>query len=239
MNAKTKKLLIYISLLVTFCTLLTGCTPKVEKRYQQYVKALISLNYLGVSEDYLAATGSSEADAQALYEKNIDYLTDNLLAYYQVRVDNAPEIREQYRELAKHIYSKINFSVSKAYKYGSVYLVDITIYPIDLFNQTAPEVSAYIEKFNEDVANGVYNDYDIAQYETAFSTGLLDILNKGCDQMTYADPIQLTAEIVEEGKTYYLTERDLLDIDACMFSTVITQTEDSGTDTTDSTEEGE
>ena len=99
---------------------LTACTANVEKRYQTYIKSLIAINYLGATKDYIAASGANQEDADALYQANIDLLTDNILTYYSVNIDDAPEMREQFESLAKNIYSKVNYKVDKARKDGSV-----------------------------------------------------------------------------------------------------------------------
>ena len=212
---------------------LTACSGNEEKRYQTYIKSLIAINYLGATKDYIEASGANETDAQNLYNANIELLTDNLLTYYGVKIDDAPEMRTQFEELAKHIYSKVNYKVDKARKDGSVYLVDITIYPINLFQQTADEVVAYVDAFNADVKAGVYNDYTLSEYETVFAQGLLDILNTGCENMTYADPEVVTVEIVEEGDKFYIKDRDFIAIDSAMISSAVTVEPATGSDTTE------
>ena len=211
------------ALLTGVFLLLTACgKANEESLYQQYVKSLIAMNYLGATSDYIAATGATATDANSIYDSNISYLTNNILTYYNLQIDNAPEVRSQYEELAKKVYSKVNYSVSEAYKYGSVYLVDVTIYPIDLFNQSATRVRNYIDSFNTDVSEGKYNDYELAQYESEFAGGLAVILSEECESMTYADPVTLTVEIVEDGNTFYLRDRDFLNIDASIINTTIT-----------------
>ena len=80
-----------------------------RSRYQTYIKSLIAINYLGATKDYIAASGANQEDADALYQANIDLLTDNILTYYSVNIDDAPEMREQFESLAKNIYSKVNY----------------------------------------------------------------------------------------------------------------------------------
>lgn len=209
---------------------LTACTANVEKRYQTYIKSLIAINYLGATKDYIAASGANQEDADVLYQANIDLLTDNILTYYSVNIDDAPEMREQFESLAKNIYSKVNYKVDKARKDGSVYLVDVTIYPINLFAQTSSEVTAYVDTFNNDVKAGTYNDYSLTDYETLFSQGLIDILNAGCENMSYADPQVITVEIIEDGNKYYISDRDFMQIDAAMISSAIVTETATSTD---------
>lgn len=226
-SQKGKRLALTLVCMLLLCSL-TACTANVEKRYQTYIKSLIAINYLGATKDYIEASGANQEDADALYQANIDLLTDNILTYYSVNIDDAPEMRAQFESLAKNIYSKVNYKVDKARKDGSVYLVDITIYPINLFAQTSAEVTAYVETFNSDVKAGTYNDYSLTDYETVFAQGLIDILNTGCENMTYADSQVVTVEIIEDGNKYYISDRDFMKIDAAMISSaIVTETETS------------
>ena len=147
-----------------------------------------------------------------------------------MNIDDAPEMREQFESLAKNIYSKVNYKVDKARKDGSVYLVDITIYPINLFAQTSADVTAYVDTFNNDVKAGTYNDYSLTDYETLFAQGLIDILNAGCENMSYADPQVVTVEIIEDGNKYYISDRDFMQIDAAMISSAIVTETATSTD---------
>lgn len=220
-----KSILLIICLALTLS--LTGCSGKYEKRYQSYVKSLIAINYLGAAEDYIKATGANKEDADALYQSNIELLADNIMAYYNINISDASDMRQGYVDLAKIIYSKVNYKVSRAYPDGSVYLVDVTIYPINLFAQTADEVTAYVNKFNTGVSNGDYNEYTLEQYETEFSSGMLDILNEGCLNMTYAEPVTVTVEIIVDGNTYYISDKDFLKIDAAMINSAVPVSTDS------------
>lgn len=221
---KFKRFLLTIISMLLICSL-TACTANVEKRYQTYIKSLIAINYLGATKDYIDASGANKEDADALYDANIELLTDNILTYYSIKIDDAPEMRDAFKELAKTIYSKVNYKVDKARKDGSVYLVDVTIYPINLFAQTSTEVASYVDTFNADVRTGTYNDYSLTDYETVFAQGLIDILSAGCENMTYADPQVVTVEIIEDGNKYYISDRDFMKIDAAMInSAVVTET---------------
>lgn len=229
MNLKHKRFwVLALCLIIVFS--LTGCSSKWEKTYQNYVKSLIAINYLGATEDYVKATGANQADADALYEENMEHLADNILAYYDVTISDVSGAKQGYIDLAKNIYSKINYKVDKAVESNGVYTVDVTVYPINIFAQTNDAVIAYVDKFNQDVAAGVYNDYTMEQYETEFSNGLLAILNDACLNMTYADPVVITVTIVEDDDIYYISDEDFLAIDAAMISTAIPTETASPTD---------
>ncbi len=215
-----KKLTIF-TLCFSMLFSLTACGTDVEKVYQSYIKSLIAINYMGATEDYMKASGASQEEADTLYNANVEYLADNIITYYGITLTDAPDLKDDYLELAKLIYSKCNYTVSKARKDGSVYLVDVTIYPMDLFAQTAPEVSTYVEGFNQRVKEGNYDDYTLTEYETEFSNGMIEILTNGSLNMTYCEPVTITVEIIEDGETYYISDRDFMRIDAAMIASSI------------------
>ncbi|MBE5953827.1 MAG: hypothetical protein E7257_06670 [Lachnospiraceae bacterium] len=215
-----KKLTIF-TLCFSMLFSLTACGADMEKVYQSYIKSLIAINYMGSTEDYIKASGASQEEADNLYQANLEYLADNIITYYGITITDAPELKQDYIELAKLIYSKCNYTVSKARKDGSVYLVDVTIYPMDLFAQTAPEVATYVETFNQGVKDGLYDDYTLTQYETEFSKGMVEILTNGAINMTYCEPVTITVEIIEDDNNYYISDRDFLRIDAAMIAASI------------------
>lgn len=221
MNNKRLKKSICIILCIILMFSLSGCGDKLPKKYQNYVKSLIAINYLGATKDYINATGANEADANALYDSNINLLTNNLLTFYNIQLSEESEARQGFEDLARNIYSHVNYKVSPAYKNGSAYLVDITIYPINLFEQTAPAVIDYISVFNIDVSQKKYADYTIEEYEKTFTDGLLTILNDGCNTMTYKEPVTITVEIIKDGDTFYISDYDFLQIDAAMISSSV------------------
>lgn len=235
LNLKTQKLALVLVAAVLLASL-TGCSDKYEKRYQNYIKSLIAINYLGATKDYIESTGANKDDADALYEANAEYLADNILSYYSIQISEAPDMRAEYVKLAKDIYRKVNYKVSKAYKSGTQYCVDVTIYPIDIFAQTSEDVTAYVEHFNEKVANGDYNNYSMEQYQTEFSTGMLEILHTGCLNVSYAEPVTVTVTIIKDGNTYYIGDHDFMAIDSAMIAASSVKESTENLEDTDNTE---
>lgn len=213
MKHHIQKYLLYI-----FCFLLmfsiTGCSKKKEKQYENYVKSLIGINYLGATDDYIKATNANKEDAIALYNANIGILTDSILKYYGITLSDDSELMEDFKELSKNIYSKVNYNVSNAYEVNGVYKVDVEIKPINIFVQTKDAVIAHIEDFNNRVSNGDFNEYTVDEYNDAFSAGILDILNKACENIEYSEPQTVTVCIVNSDRTFYISDEDFLAIDA-------------------------
>jgi hypothetical protein len=176
------------------------------------------MNYIGSDQKDIETAGATATDAETLYSDNVQRLADSLQVYYGVNIADAPELEDEYIELAKHIYSKVNYSVDKVYEGTGSYYVDVTVYPMDILNQCSEDISAYVDVFNNAVASGSYNEYTLAEYETIFSRGLIDILFEASLEMQYADPVTVTVEIIEEGNTYRIADSDFLAIDKAMFN---------------------
>lgn len=218
MKFKIKKY-IALSLALISTLLLCSCGKKDKNTaYKDYVKSLIGINYLGATDDYIESTGCNKEDAIALYNTNINVLTDSILSYYGVTLPEGSELREEYFELAKKIYSKVDYSVSKPYTSDDTTKLDVEIKPINIFEQTKAEVILYIDSFNVRVANGEFNEYTVDMYNEVFAKGLLTVLNNCCENIEYAAPTKVTVTIIENGDTFYISDADFLAIDAAILA---------------------
>ena len=217
---KSQKLykLIALALCLAMLLSLTACGSKASN-YSAYVKSLITSNYLGVTGDYVRLTGANEEDAEATYLQNVTRLANNLSSYYGLDISADPKLAPAMVDLSKQIYGKTKFDVGKAYKDNNINYVDVTIYPIDILNQTNAEVSEYVEKFNQAVDNGDYNDYTKEEYEYEFATGIIGILAAAVDEIQYAEPETVTVRIITADDTYYIGNEDFRSIDRCIIAT--------------------
>lgn len=198
---------------------LTACGAKREERYLTYVDSLISANYLNASEEYTRTTGASQDEADAMYLQNVTRLADNLESFYGLNISSDTELAPRMVELAKRIYSKARFSTDRSYKDNNIYYVDVTIYPIDLLNQTHEDVLNYVNDFNSRVDAGDYNNYEKEDYEHEFASGIIDILEGAVDNMSYADPVNLKIRIIQSDSNFYISNEDFRSIDMAILST--------------------
>ena len=208
-----------VILIMVLALSLTGCTLGESGKYKYYIEGIISANYLGISDEYAKATSADKSAGDVLYLQNVMRLADNINAYYGFNINSDHELYSKLLDLSKKIYSKAKYEVGDAHREGVNYYVDLTIYPIDILNQSAPEVEAYINDFNGRVQNGEYNDYTQDAYESEFASGILDILLNACDYMEYKEPVKLSIEILSNEDSYYISDDDLREIDANIIAT--------------------
>ncbi len=219
-----KKRVCGILLLMVMCTgLLTGCGSK-ESQFQSYIQSLITANYLGTSDEYIKTTGVNQADAEALYLQNATRLANNLNAYYGLDIMSDPDMGPRMIEVAKLIYSKIRYEVAPTRMTNGIYYVDITIYPINILNDTHDAAVEYVGSFNKKVSAGEYNNYSKEEYRREFASGILDILEEYAKNLTYQDPKTVTVRIIEGKSTFYISDDDLRAIDELVIATVSDET---------------
>ena len=196
----------------------TGCGKK-SSDYQAYVKSLITANYLGITDEYVEMTGSNEEDAEAIYLQNVTRLADNLSLYYGLEIAGDETLAPAMVDLAKQIYGKTKFEVNRAFKDNNIYYVELTIYPIDILNQTNDQIVEYVEQFNAAVDEGKYNDYSKEEYEYEFASGIIGILAGAVDDIQYGEPEVLNVRIITTEDSYYIGNEDVRNIDRCILNT--------------------
>ena len=208
-----------VCLMLIMLLSLSACGTDRESKYQTYVDSLITANYLNSCEQYVRSTGANQDDADAMYLQNVTRLANNLESFYGLEISSDVELAPKMVELSKKIYSKARFKTDAAYKDNNIYYVNVTIEPINLLNQTHDEILAYVEDFNKRVEKGDYNNYVKEDYEHEFAEGIIDILDKGCDKMTYGDPVTIKVRIIQSDSNFYISNEDFRSIDMTILST--------------------
>lgn len=224
-----KKFLGCLLLLTMMVGLLSGCgDSNKESRFKNYIQSVITANYLGTSDEYIKTTGANRTDAEALYLQNANRLANNLNAYYGLAISSDSELAPRMEEVAKQVYSRIRYDVAPARMENGIYYVDVTIYPINILNDTHDYVTEYVGRFNKKVSAGEYNDYTREEYRHEFAAGIIDILEEGAKKLTYRDPQTVTVRIIEGKDSYYISDDDFRAIDALVIATVADETAEPG-----------
>lgn len=214
-----KRLGIFCLLVAVSVAALNGCGRKKKTAYQQYVQNLLEVNYLGKYTNYMKDNGGNESEAINMHQDCISALANQLITHYNLDNNNSVNVNQVFTKLSDNIYSKVKYDVSESYRDNGEYYVDVTIYPIDLLNQSYDEIMDYIDKFNSDVESGLYNDVTRQDYEEKFALGIADILKSNADAITYKDPVVVKALITDDGEYYSIDSDSLIEIDSHVIAT--------------------
>lgn len=236
MNLNRKKLTI-VSLILVLLFSLTGCSllGNGKQTYASYVKSLLDVNYKADYTEYMKITGATEEEAKKVYDDGITYLAEALMTAYGINDVEGSDIKDQFSQLAKDIYSHASYEVTEVTKTDGVYQVTVTIYPIDILTTTYDDVVAYIENMNNRVTAGDYNDYELDEYETEYAQGILDILTAAVPNIGNGEGVPVTVTIQDNDEYYYISDADFLALDKAILATPVVN-EDGITDSTDSSE---
>jgi hypothetical protein len=210
--------------------LLSGCGQNKKTAYQQYIQNLLDVNYKGIFTSYVNDNGGNESDAINMYEDCTSHLSEQLIAHYNLNTNKSVDVNSTFTSVAKDIYGAAKYDVSEAYKENGAYYVDVTVYPMDILEQSYNDIMSYIETFNTDIANGVYNDYTEEEYGNTFALGIASILSEQAKNMSYKEPVVIKALLEDDGEYYSISKESLAEIDAAV---IAVESSVSDTDSTD------
>lgn len=220
---KATKLAPFILCYALLCSIaLSGCSlmGNTKENYASYVRSLMDTNYKADFTEYIAITGVTEAEAQQVYDDGINYLADALMTAYGINDIEGSDLKEQFEELARQIYSHASYEITSTDKIDGTYQVTVTIYPIDILVITYDDVVAYIEDMNQKVSNGDYNNYELDDYELEYAQGILRVLTDALSRTGNAAGIPVTVTILDNGEYYYISDADFLAIDKAILQTI-------------------
>lgn len=201
---------------------LVGCSAfkSKNKKYASYVTSLLDANYKGQFETFLSLTDSDEEAVTNVYNEGIAHLADALIAYYGIELVDDGTVREQFITLTKSIYAAAKYEVQSAVKSGDTYTVEVLVYPMDILQTTYNDVIAYIQSFNEKKEAGVFDEYEIEQYEVEFAQGILDILNAAVPNISYLEPASTIVTIQTDENSYFISDDDFTKLDHNLIAAV-------------------
>lgn len=219
---------------VLLMSLFTGCAHKKKTAYQTYMKNVLDVNYKGEFDGYVKDNDGSESEAETMYDDSINYLAGQLISHYSLSNAESDEVLTIFDETARVIYSNAKYEVSQAYRSGDDYVVDVTVYPMNILNQAFDDVFTYIDGSNSKISSGDYEDTSKEDYEAVMAQGIADILQSKSKDMEYLSPVVVTVKIIDDGEYYSVDASGLASVDASMLAIEGSPTDDSAADDTES-----
>lgn len=235
MKSNIKKITAALLVILTMASL-TGCAlmGNSKKTYAAYVQSLLDVNYKAEFTDYMKITNSTQEEAQVVYDDGLEYLAEALMVAYGINDVEGSDIKSQFIDLAKDIYSHASYEIDEVTKENGVYLVTVNIYPIDILLITYEDVVTYIEDMNQRVTDGDYNDYELDAYEIEYAQGIIDILNEAVPDIGNGDAVTVTVTILDNDEYYYISDADFLALDRAILATTMVSEDGTGDEDSDS-----
>lgn len=213
-NLKIKRIILAVIISALMVTGLSGCSVLSlfnSLDASKYVLGLMDAYYKGVFENYLDQTEDTQENAQKVYDDVMKAKAEAFAAYAGVGMNEDSE--PVFNEFAKKIYSQVKYEVKEAVKTKEGFTVDIVISPILVLESIEEQYNKYLEDFNARNDAFEFSDWTDEEYDKEFERGVLEIFKNNQDNIQYGEDVTVTVSVVLEGKTYNVSEADIMKID--------------------------
>ena len=211
---------IAIVLAVVLCMgLLSGCG---SFSATELVKNNLDLIYLNqYTDDYLTRVGLDKEQADQEYEDGLEVEAEYFASTFDIDLDICgDEIRQQIIDLYRQIYTHSKYEVGAESRSGDTYLVQLTVYPIDIFQKVNDEdAEAFLADMQERADAGEFVNMTDDEYEVVWAQAIIDMVSARIDSIGYLDPQTISVQVVKgEDNVYVIDDSDFNRIDSLIIS---------------------
>lgn len=202
-----------LCVLLLVCTL-TGCLSNFDA--QAYVQGNMDVVYLNkISEEYLETVTNTKEELESIYQQGIEVEAEYFTSYFEIDLENAPEdTMDKIVELYKKIYAHSKYEIGEAEKSGDDYLVNVTVYPMDIMQKIVKEDWEEFEKEFVGQAEQLASMTD-AEYEALWCDGILGLVEERLGSIGYLTPETISIKITKDSDgVYVISDNDFGRIDA-------------------------
>lgn len=193
---------------------LTGCLSNFDA--QAYVQGNMDVVYLNkISEEYLETVTNTKEELESIYQQGIEVEAEYFTSYFEIDLENAPEdTMDKIVELYKKIYAHSKYEIGEAEKSGDDYLVNVTVYPMDIMQKVVKEDWAEFEKEFVGKAEQLESMTD-AEYEALWCEGIFGLFEARVNSIGYLTPETISIKITKDNDgVYVISDNDFGRIDA-------------------------
>ncbi len=189
-------------------------------------KALVQGNldviYLGTyDQDYLDMVEITEEEAEASYNEGIENEATFFCDYFDVDWDAlTAEGQQAILDMYKQIYQHSKYEVGEVTRNSDTYLVELTVYPIDIIKKFVDEDSDFfLDSWQHRLDTGEFDLYTDEEFEQAWASEIVTLISARLDNIGYLDPETISVQIAQDDDGYYvITDNDFQRIDELMIA---------------------
>lgn len=175
----------------------------------KYVKGILDSTYLGDMTAYMETVEVTEKEAQESYEKGVEAEASLMLELYAVE-DASDAMYKKLTETYKEIYKKSKYEVKDAKQEGTKYLVEVVIYPMDIYQKSEEEMDKEFDALLE-------SDIEDDKFADAMAEKIISIFEKNIATISYGDAKTFTVELTMDKDGLWGMEEDTFyDMDAAI-----------------------
>lgn len=196
--------------------LLTGCGGSIPAK--ELVQGNLDAVYLGkYSEEYLKMVDIDKAQAEKDYESGIETEVEYFAQYFAIDLSMCSDsTKEKIADLYRDIYAKSKYEVGSESSNGDTYLVELTVYPIDIFEKIINEdADDFDTLWQARVDDGEFDEMSDAELMEAWTQAIIELVSARIPNIGYLDPQTISVQVTKnDDETYAIDDGDFQRIDS-------------------------
>lgn len=200
---------------------LAGCGSGDEgsggtEAYQEYVVGIMDANYLGQYEKYMEITGSAQAEAERIYQANVQAFALKMEEALSVKTEVVSKgVTERFITVAGNIYGQVKYRAVDVVREGDTYTVSLEVEPVDFRETVREPFQTAVDVFNEQAKNGDFDGYTDQEYEEAYGQAVVAALEGGVKEMVYKEKttVKVVLDYDKENNIYLISDEQMEALD--------------------------
>lgn len=187
----------------------------------EYVRAVLDVSYKNDTELYIEITGTTESEAERIFEDNLKHT----MAGFEAS-DMPRELLPQYQELIRDIAAQVSYIVGEPEKNeDGTYSVPVKVKPVTLFPDTYSTFQTRAEEYASQITDSVMNGADMPsdeEMQDQIYQIYYEVLRERLDSgMLYGGARDITLSVTKTGsRTFEINEDDMDKLDSLLIEDV-------------------
>lgn len=215
MKTRTSQITSLALVFLLCASLLTGCGSSFDP--QSFTKGSLDAIYHGeFSDEYMSVSGKSEAECRQEYEDGLEEESEYFAKYFDIDYSScSDELKAKMLDLYRDIFAHAKYEIGNSAADGDMYIVSVTIYPIDIMQKVIDEDSeAFMEDYQNKAVDGKYASMSDDELNEFWAESMIELVSKRLDDISYLDAQTITVQLVSDGGDgYVISDEDAARID--------------------------
>jgi len=201
---------------------LTGCSDTFDA--SAFIKGNLDYLYLGtVSEEFLKIVSDTEESLKQIHEATLQAEAEYFFKFFDIVEDFIPpEMKGEVIDMYRLIFSNAKFEVGEATQTEDDYLVDVTIYPIDIIQIVLEDFDDFLIAWYDRQEDGLIDDQSVEDFETQWAGEVINLVRGKLSRIGHLEPETISVRIVSQtsdGSNYYtISEEDMRRVDTLIIT---------------------
>ena len=220
-----KKIMKWLALSLIVCVMavsLTGCSVTFDA--SAFIKGNLDSLYLGyVSAEFLEIVSDTEESLKQIHETTLRVEAEYFFNFFDIVEDFIPpDMIDEVIDMYRQIYSNAKYEIGEATQTGDDYLVDVTVYPLDIIQIVLDDFDDFMTEWYDRQEFGVFEDLSVEEFETLWAREVISLVRGRVGVIGHLESETISVRIVSQssnGSNFYtISEDDMRRIDALIIT---------------------